>query len=184
MADEPHDTAAADLYAVLDTPDMRAPRKGGRGYARANLGRVAEPEAPVDLDLVDYLDARAAELRAFASLRRIIGPLPPPPTSGADTYTWARHAVPEGEQTVLDAIEWRHQAEHRLRLDDTDQAMIRQQPCPGCGCWGLVWDRYAETVRCVNRRCTDDDGVPVAWTLQQVAVHAIRRATRRRTATS
>jgi hypothetical protein len=184
MAEPDGTRAVAGLYALLDTPHMRNPSRGGRGYVRASSTRATEPEAPVDLDLVDYLEGHVAELRALASQSRLVGPLPAPPTSGAETYEWARHAVPEGEQTVLDAIEWRHLAEHRLRLDAGDQRMIRQQPCPACGCWGIVWDRHAESVRCVNRRCLDDNGAPVVWTLHQIAVHAIRRANQRQAATS
>jgi hypothetical protein len=39
----------------------------------------------------------------------------------------------------------------------------------------MSWSAKFRAVVCLNRRCTTTDGVPVTWTLQQLAGHAIRR---------
>lgn len=168
---------AADLYATLDRPEMRIPAARPSSGTPRRATRVHAP-APVDLDLLDYVDGCAAELRDHTlehGGRCDDMPVPPPPADRSGLYDWAHEHTPVDGQPVLDAIVWRHTVEHTLRLDPADHRMIREQSCPTCGCWGLSWSREYRAVVCINRRCTTTEGVPVTWTLQQLAGHAIRR---------
>lgn len=179
----PHLRMAARLRAAVETPGQQALTNSG-SIMKASRNAGTSAPVPADLGLIDTLLRHGADLHAYAR-RNLYGPLPESPHDGADPYQWAAAAVPHtrGSRFALDAIAWRHAVEHALRIDG-DQSLIRQQPCPACGCWGLVWAPHAHVVACANQRCVDDEGAPVTWTLRRLAVHAVRRANRTRTATS
>lgn len=148
--------------------------------AKRHATRVHSP-ALIDVGLLDDLRRHAAEATSFAR-RSVYGPLPATPMDPADMYDWVSDQVPGDCQDQWDAIAWRQAAE--LALRDHDQKPVRQQPCPACGCWGLVWDRHTHTVVCLNQQCMTESGGPVTWTLRQLAVHAVATARRRRTGAS
>jgi hypothetical protein len=99
-------------------------------------------------------------------------------------YDWLRdhteHLQPE-KAAVGQAIAYRHALENAIAAGEPE--VIRREPCPRCGCWGLSWHKTRCVVVCMNRRCVTD-GIPTMLTLQQVAEHAVRRGVGGRTGTA
>ena len=181
MDEHPHTRTAARLYALLDSPHIHNRRAHDRVPTRPTP--AAHSPAPLDLGLIDYLADKSARLADFAARNCVYGPIPGRPKNDADLYEWAARVVPADRQPILDAIAWRDAAEHALRLAD-DQTMIRQQACPQCGCWGLVWDSETRLVICGQTECVQDHGLPTAYSLSELARHVVRSRNRRRTGTA
>ncbi|MCW2902620.1 MAG: sle1, partial [Streptosporangiaceae bacterium] len=150
------------------------PREDRRGAASVH------PRPPLNLGIVEHLQQSVQELITHG---RAVAPEAGPAPRGADVYDWVRahaeHLAPE-QAAVSRAIVYRQGLEHAIAAGDTD--VIRQEPCPSCGCWGVAWHGETRRALCINRRCLTG-GVPSAWTLAQLAEQAVRNGTDRRTGT-
>lgn len=169
----------ADLLDELDSPDWK--RAGSTGGPGERLGRSAtrvHSSAPANTTVLDHIADCDNEIARFiADARSAPAPEPEAELPGrAGVYERARvQAEHLGVDwtAYLAAMEWRHAASSALLMGDTD--VIRPEPCPACGTWGLVWADTHKAAMCVNRYCADR-GAPRMWTLAQLAVE---RASRR-----
>ncbi|MFJ2279177.1 hypothetical protein ACIOEZ_34075 [Streptomyces sp. NPDC087866] len=155
--------------------------KTGPGDGRS--ATLVHGAPPVDLGTLDYMRSAVAEV--VTHTQAVAPNAGPAPADQADVYRWSRESTEHldiGPQLVREAIIYRQGLEHALAMGDTDA--VRTHPCPGCGCWGLYWRAAAKRAVCVNRRCTDKDGVASTWTLARIAqqyIAAQESASRRAT---
>ncbi|MFD5882571.1 hypothetical protein [Streptomyces yangpuensis] len=161
----------ADLLDELDSHDWK---RAGSTASGAHLGRSAtrvHSPAPANNTILDHLNACDGEIADFIAQARQApaAPAEPGQPSRAVVYERARvHAEDLGMdwQAYLAAMEWRHAASSALLMGDTD--VIRREPCPACGTWGLIWVATHKAAMCVNRYCAERVG-PRMWTLAQLA---------------
>ena len=174
------DTAAdaAQALRLINSPELRHhPAHGPTGRRTGS----STPAAPLNLDIVDYIAEHVAEVADHA---RVVapsaGPLPP---ELADLYTWYVEQTGDADETqrlFRDTLLEKHRLEHLMRIGEYDE--VCKEPCPRCGCWGLMWD--AGRARCTNRRCRTPDGLSSSWTLGRLAGQKVQRTEIwRRTAT-
>lgn len=163
--------AAARAFRLLNSPELLHP---ARAAPDARRPTSTTPAAPLDLGLLDYLDAHVDEVithtRAAAE-----DPAPLPPQR-ADIYDWCEQVIPTAEadqQLLLRTMLERHRLEHAIRLGDFD--VVCKEPCPKCGCWGLMWEPAAQRALCSNRRCRTPDGLSSRWTLARLAAQKTGR---------
>ncbi|PVC80565.1 hypothetical protein DBP19_36115 [Streptomyces sp. CS090A] len=143
-----------------------------RGPGDGRTATRTESPAPVNLGVLDYLTAATTEVvehtRAAApDAQPFAGPLP-------DLYEWSRQATADldtGRQQARETLIYRQGLEHALEMGDS--TVIRKHPCPGCGCWGLMWRPAVQRAACPNRYCIDDDGLSRTWELKTLAHHHI-----------
>ncbi|MFE0207072.1 hypothetical protein [Streptomyces sp. NPDC058985] len=164
-------TAAAKALRLLDTPDLRHhPARGPQERRAAST----TPGTPLNLGIVDYLDQTAGDIIALT--RGIAPNAGPTPDRRADLYDWCLESTGDANQTQQahrDLVFETHHFEHAVRLGDTTE--VSKQPCPGCGCWGLMWDAPSRRARCTNRRCTTPEGLTSTWPLARLAAQKIQR---------
>lgn len=163
---------------LLHTEFTQHVKTGPPGDGRSSRPVVAP--APLDLGVLDYMATAVSEVvqhtRAAA------------PDAGQFTdeatrvYAWARehtaHLEPERQQ-AREAIFYRQGLEHAIAMGDT--TVIRKHPCPGCGCWGLIWSAAGQKAACVNQYCRDDDGISRTWSLAHIAQQHVARQESART---
>jgi hypothetical protein len=176
MTHEDTDSAAArlsEIAAYFREHPVTGPLEGHATTVTA--------AAPMRIDTLDYL---TATVREVADHTRTANPdAGPLPERLQDVYTWMRehteHA-PEDVQVRADAIEYRQWLEHCLEAGDheTVRRQVRQQPCPKCGCWGLMWMPEQREAYCTNTECTDRDGFSTHLSLARLA-HAHATANRK-----
>lgn len=144
--------------------------------------RVHAP-APINLDVLDYIEAAAHEI--IAHTYTAVPTAGPAPREVGAVYAWAEQATAHLEterQQIHEALVVRQSLEHALRAGNS--TVVRREPCPACSCWGLFWSRGAQLATCVNKRCATTTGRASRWTLQQLAEHHVaRKATALRNAT-
>jgi hypothetical protein len=150
---------------------------GGGGPRAERTARATEPAAAIRLDVYDHLRDAANEVTALVkSLCDDADPYEPPPARVEDTYRWCiaeTDHLDEQRQRNRDAVIYKQGLQHAILMGDAK--VIRRHPCPECATWGLTWDRHRETVVCLNRYCSDDDGQSTTWTLAQIAEKHIAR---------
>ncbi|NUQ95828.1 MAG: hypothetical protein HOY79_04465 [Streptomyces sp.] len=167
------DTAAAAARALrlLNSPDLRHPPNTG---PTARRSANATPGAPLNLALVDYLEATADQV---ISHTRKVTPNPEPlPLNLDGLYDWyVRNTLgaAEADRRHRDTLIELHALEHALRLGDFDA--VRPHPCPACGSWGVFWDPAGNRARCSDRDCRDDEGLASTWTPAQLIAQKIQR---------
>ncbi|MFD9249555.1 hypothetical protein [Streptomyces bottropensis] len=177
------DTAeqASRALRLLNDPDLRHhPQTGPQQLTSA---RAANPSAPVNLDLVDYMSRTVKEV---VDHTRTVNPdAGPVPQDVADIYTWCLENTPnadEAQARYRDFVIERQRLEHAVRLGNTHE--VSKHPCPRCGCWGLMWPPAGTRALCSNRNCLAPDGRSSTWTLARLAAQTIQRTEIwRRTAT-
>ncbi|MFD8469032.1 hypothetical protein ACFV10_28490 [Streptomyces cyaneofuscatus] len=138
-------------------------------------GRTAtrvEAPSPINLGVLDYLATATTEVmehtRALApDAEPFAGPLP-------GLYEWSRQQTANLDaerQAAREALIYRQGLEHALEMGDT--TVIRKHPCPGCGCWGLIWRPAVQRAVCPSRYCVDADGLSRTWELKTLAHHHV-----------
>lgn len=160
------------LKAEFTQHQQHGPDPTGRTATRA------EAPAPIDLGVLDYMAAAAAEIDQH--MRTVdtppSGEVRPRPADPADRYEWWRDNtahLDERRRAAREAIIYRQGLEHAIRMGDT--TVIRKHPCPECGCWGLYWRENSGKAVCVNQFCVDDDGLAHTWPLAHLAQQHIAR---------
>ncbi|MFW3477401.1 hypothetical protein [Streptomyces microflavus] len=142
-----------------------------RGGGDGRTATRTESPAPLSLAVLDRIRAAVTEVVEHTR--------PPPrrrPRPADDTriYDWARQhtkdLAPEGRQAG-EALIYRQGLDHAIAMGVT--TVIRQHPCPACGCLGLYW--RAGRAACVNHYCVDDDGMSRTWSLARIAREHIAR---------
>jgi hypothetical protein len=165
-------TAAAKALRLLDSSSLRQqPARGPQERRTAST----TPGTPLNIGIVDYLTRTVAEVRDHT--RRVQPDAGPMPQHLEDIYAWyLRHTetADEAEALYRDLLIERHRLEHAVRLGETD--VVCREPCPGCGCWGLMWQPGGNRARCTNRRCRTPDGMTSSWTLARLAAQKVQRA--------
>ncbi|RSS35232.1 hypothetical protein [Streptomyces sp. WAC08241] len=171
------DINAANALRILRT-EYLAPsgtRRTGRRTATAT-----EAQAPLNLELVDYMTQAVTEAVETTKELRAGQPVTaPPPADAEDVYRWMVEEtanLDEERQKARDALIYRQGLEHAILMGD--HKVVRPHPCRRCHTYGLHWDRDNEVVACLNEHCADNNGEPTTWTLEQVARHYINRRTR------
>lgn len=142
--------------------------------------RPAHPSAPIDLGILAHMTAARDELVAHAREAAPDAPLAPVPREAAAIYQWWAENTAYLDETALrvgEAMVYRQSLEHAIRARDT--SVIRREPCPSCGCYGLVWRSPEQRAVCVNDRDTDDNGNPRRFTLAGLAQHAVEKTPER-----
>ncbi|MEU0656048.1 hypothetical protein ABZ485_27920 [Streptomyces albogriseolus] len=165
-------TAAAKALRLLNTADLRQQPARGPQERRA---ASTTPGTPLNLGIIDYLTKTVAEVRDHT--RRVQPDAGPMPQHLEDIYDWyLEHTgnADEAEALYRDFVIERHRLEHAVRLGETDT--VCREPCPGCGCWGLMWEMRGNRARCTNRRCRTPDGMTSSWTLARLAAQKVQRA--------
>lgn len=130
------------------------------------------PGTPLNLDLLDYLTSAVNEV--VAHTRTIAADPEPLPDRVEDLYGWyidQTGDADEAQRSYRDTLIETHRLEHAIRLGEIDE--VCKEPCPRCGCWGLMWG--AGRARCSNRNCRTPDGMSSTWSLSRLAAQKIRR---------
>ncbi|MEU8682944.1 hypothetical protein [Streptomyces sp. NPDC048611] len=125
----------------------------------------------VDLGLLDHLEETRTEL--IAATRRANPNAGPAPVDEG-IYAWSDAATAHlqpGERQARDVVAHRQALEHALRVGD--ERVIRQERCPGCRCYSLMWRGTIERAVCIQARCRDEIGRASQWELKQVAHHHV-----------
>ncbi|MEU7435701.1 hypothetical protein AB0B07_33410 [Streptomyces sioyaensis] len=158
-----------------------------RSSSNTRRATRVHPGAPIDLDVLDHIEAAAHEI--VAQTYTAVPTAGPAPHEVEALYSWAEQAtahLPAERQQARDAMMLRQSLEHSLHAGDPGPvtAMVRYESCPTCRCWGLMWSRADWVVLCANRRCHDTVGLPTRWSLQEIAErHVARVAALQRQAT-
>lgn len=176
---EQDDTSPAARLRLLETYHL-TPRRGTQHHRRPTGG---PPGLPIRVNVYDHLQKTLEEATDFT--RDANPSARPRPAQLHQVYRWLVEETPDldaARQRARDALIYRQGMEHAILMGD--HKVVRPHPCPSCGTWGLHWNKTLETVVCVHRRCTDDNGVSSKWTLAEIAdAHVERRETSRRRAT-
>lgn len=167
------DTAAAAASALhlLSSPELRQHPQRGPQERRAPS---STPAAPLNLDLLDYLESHKHEVIGHA--RAITDATEPLPIHDGDLYAWyVRNTLgaTEDARRHRDFIIARHALENAIRLGNHDA--VRPHPCPSCGGWGLFWDARGNRARCSDLDCRTPDGFASSFTLARLAAQQVQR---------
>ncbi|MEU9849296.1 hypothetical protein [Streptomyces sp. NPDC047985] len=160
------DTAAAQRLRLLQAEFVQ-PTRSGPGDGRTPTR--AHSTAPINLGVLQQIQAAVQEVETHTrAAAPEAGPFTDP--RAERVYDWARqqtaHLDAERQQ-AREALIYRQSMEHALTTGDT--SVVRRQPCPACGCWGLFWREAQHKAVCVNRYCTDEQGLARTWTLAHLA---------------
>ncbi|MGW5690297.1 hypothetical protein ACWEWX_04805 [Streptomyces asiaticus] len=170
MGDGDKDTAAARLRLLQEATAPGITPRRPTGTRRTPPG--SPPGAPIDLGMLDYMAACRNELVTHTRTQAPTAGAAPADT--ADLYEWmyqqTAHLAAE-KQLVRDAMVIRQSLEHAIAAGDEDA--VRYETCPACNCWSLLWKQARRAALCANRRCTDDNGLPHWWRLNQIAEHHV-----------
>jgi hypothetical protein len=150
-------------------------------------GTAVYPGTPLNSSVYEHVKAADSDVADYIARARAAGVAGPDPRPGdrAAVYAEAHRAAEAlggSWESFIEAQELRTALESELLMGDTD--VIREQPCPACHTWGLVWSRRIKRARCINARCAQDAAgdkppTPLTWTVAQLAVAATARRTRR-----
>ncbi|MFE6126686.1 hypothetical protein ACFQ6Q_00215 [Streptomyces sp. NPDC056437] len=141
-----------------------------RGEPGLRTGTRTSPPAPLHLGILDHMKASVEEV--IAHTRQQAPNASPIPAEAGDVYDWCVQQTPhlDGErQAIRDALIFRQSLEHAIAMGDIKA--VRKLPCPGCGCYGLLW--RAGAALCPYDRCTDSRGMANRWSLAQLAHHHV-----------
>jgi hypothetical protein len=171
----------ADLLDELDSAEWK---RAGSTTAAPSLGRSAtrvHSPAPANTTVLDHLAACDGEIADFiaAARRAPAAPTEPGQPGRAAAYERARvqaESLGMDWKAYLEAMEWRHTVSSALLMGDTD--VIRPEPCPACGTFGLIWAAAHNAAKCVNRYCAERCR-PRLWTLAQLAAERAGRRQQR-----
>ncbi|QLJ06782.1 hypothetical protein HZZ00_37780 (plasmid) [Streptomyces sp. NEAU-sy36] len=161
------DEAAArlgELHQYFREYQATGPREGHASTASAS--------APMSLGALDHI---TASVREIAEHTRAANPdAGPLPERVQDSYAWMHEnlaGADEADQLRAAALEYRHFLEHCLEQNDTEtvRKTVRQQSCPKCGCWGLMWVPETRRAWCTNTECVDKDGFSTSLSLGRLA---------------
>jgi len=141
----------------------------------APSGRTRPPHAApsIDLGILDHLLATRDEIIEHTRTAAPDAVLAPVPRAAEDIYQWWADNTAYLDAAAMragEAIVYRQGMEHRIRARDT--SAVREEPCPSCGCYGLVWRYREQRAVCTNDR-DDEKGRPRRWTLAQLAERAV-----------
>ncbi|WP_097865851.1 hypothetical protein [Streptomyces sp. rh34] len=145
-----------------------------RGPGDGRTATRTESPAPLNLAVIDRI--RAAVYEVETHTRAAVPDAGPLPADAARVYDWARQHTADLEpqrQQARETLIYRQGLEHAIEMGDA--SVIRKHPCPGCGCWGLIWRPAAHRAACVNRYCVDHDGLSHTWPLKTLAHHHVAR---------
>lgn len=135
---------------------------------------AANPAAPVNLTVVDHIDATVRELADYTrQANPEAGPLP---GHVRDVYAWClanTTTAPADAQRRRDTIVYRQRLEHAVAVGDIK--VVRPHRCPACRTFGLMWRRELEAAVCTNGRCLTKDGLSRRWTLARLAYEHVAR---------
>jgi hypothetical protein len=158
-----------ELYAYYRQHPVKS--AAGHSYlSSAPRATVSVPEALVDLDIVDHIQASLREVVDDAlAANPEAGPLP---ARVEGVYRWyVEHTInaPEAVQQRRDTVIYRQGLEHAIAMGNTK--VVRPHRCPACRTFSLMWPRAqgAERAVCTNRRCLDAEGMTCTWTLARLA---------------
>jgi hypothetical protein len=140
-----------------------------RGRPPIGTGRHAtatEAPAPLDLDILDYIEAKTAETIAFT--HQVAPDADRAPREPSEVPRWAVEATATAgpyEQQARDALLYKQALESALLMGE--KWRIRRHPCPRCETWALFIT--GGRIVCAHTRCTGDDGLASTWTTAQIA---------------
>lgn len=158
------ESTAARRLRLLQREFTQPERRG-----RAERGSApVHPSTPLNIRVYDYIGAKVAEVEEHTKAEAPdAGPLP---ADVSRIYDWARASTPDldpGRLTVREAMIYRQGLEHAIEMGDVK--VVRPHPCPKCRCYGLLWQSARQRAVCVNRHCTDANGLAHAWDLARLA---------------
>ena len=164
--------SATTALRLLNNPELRHQPATGPQLRRATSSTSG---APLNLGLVDYLDAHVNEV--VTHVRSLPGhekaTLPAQPADLYDWYIEHTGTAPAAEQAHRDYITERHALEHAIALGEYNA--VRPHPCPSCGSWGLFWDQRGNRARCSDVDCRTPDGLASTFTLARLAAQKAQR---------
>ncbi|MFI9194102.1 hypothetical protein ACIG0A_32990 [Streptomyces californicus] len=167
------DNTAEQRLRLLQAEFTQHERRGPGDGRTAT--RTTSP-APLNLAVIDRISAAVAEVVEHTRAADWTRPAGPTPADASRIYAWARehtaHLDAEHQQ-AREALIYRQGLEHAITMGDT--TVVRKHPCPGCGCWGLMWRPAVQRAACPMRYCVDDDGLSRSWQLATLAHHHIAR---------
>ncbi|MFF8250113.1 hypothetical protein [Streptomyces griseus] len=135
--------------------------------------RTTSP-APLDLNVLDRI--RTAVNEVVEHTRTAAPDAGPTPADDTRIYDWSRqHTAHLGtaQHQARETVIYRQGLEHAIAMGDT--TVVCKHPCPGCGCWGLLWRPAVQRAACINRYCVDNDGLSRSWPLQTLAHRHVAR---------
>lgn len=159
------DDTASHRLRLLQAYYVEPGRSGTPGQRSAPTRKAS---APLNLGIVSHMAASVAEVEQHT--RAAAPQAGPRPAEAHKVYDWMREHtahLDHERQLAREAIIYRQGLEHAICMGNTK--IVRRHRCPGCGCVGLFWDSLRFAAVCVNRYCTDDDGMSSAWSLARLA---------------
>jgi hypothetical protein len=172
------DTAPA-LLAELVHCFRERPVTGPAGHsyiASEPRATATHPGAPLNLTVVDHIDATVKELADYT--RETNPDAEPLPAHVEDVYRWCvenTQNAPEDLQQRRDTIVYRQKLEHAIAMGDHDfvRKAVRPIRCPACRTFGLMWRSEDQKAVCTNGRCLTKDGLSHRWGLARLAYEHI-----------
>lgn len=135
---------------------------------------AAHGPAPMNLAMLDHITSSIREVTTH--VRTDAPNAGAAPADPAGIYDWWINNTPDlddEKRREQDRVIYRQSLEHAIRADDRD--VICRHPCPGCGCWGLVWSPAQRRAACLNGDCVDEDGTGRTWELMHLAYEHVAR---------
>lgn len=167
------DTAADATSALrlLNSEELRhCPRTG----PAERTAHASTPGTPLNLGILDYITQARQDV--VDHVRAVVPDPKPIPAQVEGLYDWYVEQTgdaDEAQQAQRDTLLERHRLEHAIALGEYDT--VCKEPCPRCGCWGLMWDTGARRALCSNRRCRTPGGMSSTWPLTRLAAQRIQR---------
>lgn len=168
------DTAEQLLVELLHCFRER-PVTGPAGHsyiASEPRGTATHPSAPLNLTVVDHIDATVRELADYT--RETNPDAEPLPAHVEAVYAWCvanTQNAPEDVQQRRNTILFRQKLEHAIAMGDTKA--VRPIRCPQCSTLGLMW--RGQRAVCTNGNCVTKEGLSNRFTLAQLAYSHIAR---------
>lgn len=163
MGAKEEDTASS-LLRLLHTDFREHPRSAPEG----RRSRATYPAAPVNLSVVDLIDASVREVADHTrAVNPDAGPLPERVEAVYDWYRENTRHTDEAQRQRGEAMVYRQQLEHAIAMGDV--SVIPPHRCPACRTFGLMWKPELERALCTNRRCLTRDGMSRTWELAKLA---------------
>lgn len=159
-------TAATAARRMRTLHDDYLTRTRPGSIVRAPRSREVDAPAPIDLDILDYVESCVQEAKELTY--RVAPDAGPAPRDAHEIPQWAVEATATAgpyERQARDALLYKQGLEHAFLMGETWR--IRRHPCPRCGRWGLFVT--AGRIVCAHTRCTGEDGLASTWTLAQIA---------------
>jgi hypothetical protein len=179
ITDSTDDDTATQRLAELTQFFRERPVTGPAGHSYISSeprGTTVHPAAPVNLHVVDHIDATVREIADYT--REANPDADPLPERVQDVYAWCvenTETAPEDVQLRRDAIIFRQHLEHAIAMGDHRAVYKAVRPirCPECRTLGLFWRPQLGQAICTNRRCLTRDGLAHRWTLERLAYEKV-----------